>query len=389
MSKKLTMLGVGDIIPNLPDPNDTFKRVKDMITAADISFGQFEEVLVPEEHTELLDIVNCSSRGICVGKPKAAQATKNAGFDVVSAASNHSLDCGRLAFLGTLKYLRDAGLAVVGGGANEEEAHEFAVLERDGVKVAFLAYCSILPYGTWVQETRPGVNPARAYTYYEQVEIDQPGTRCRIHSYPNRYDLNNMINDIKRAKEVADIVVVSMHWGLHFVEAELADYQKDYAYAAIDAGADIILGHHAHILKGIEVYKGKAIFYSLGNFGITGRTFAEEDDQRGLTVYGARQEKTKSHAEIAAIRKGFGEGGRNFPEDCYKTFIAKMEIEDKKISKVSFIPAFIPLDGSVYALKPDDPMFAENVEYVRKITAEANLNTTYTVDGDEVIVDIK
>ena len=77
-----------------------------------------------------------------------------------------------------------------------------------------------------------------------------------------------MVEDIKQVRSVADVVIVSMHWGIHFMPAKLATYQKEVGHAAIDAGADLIIGTHPHILKGIEVYKGKVIFYSLGNFAM-------------------------------------------------------------------------------------------------------------------------
>src|SRR5262249_19456269 len=97
---------------------------------------------------------------------------------------------------------------------------------------------------------------------------DQPGTPARIHTYADRADLAALCADINAAKQRADRVVISMHWGIHFVPAVIADYQREVAHAAIDAGADLILGHHAHILKGAEVYRGKTIWYSIGNFAV-------------------------------------------------------------------------------------------------------------------------
>jgi hypothetical protein len=81
----------------------------------------------------------------------------------------------------------------------------------------------------------------------------------------HRDDLAALCADVAQARREADLVIVSLHWGIHFVPAVIADYQREVAHAAIDAGAELILGHHAHILKGVELYRGKAIFYSLGN----------------------------------------------------------------------------------------------------------------------------
>ena len=79
----------------------------------------------------------------------------------------------------------------------------------------------------------------------------------------------------KNAKEQADVVVMSIHWGIHHIPKVIAMYQPKVAHAAIDAGADLILGHHPHVLKGIEVYKGKVCFYSLGNFVLSSASSAE------------------------------------------------------------------------------------------------------------------
>src|SRR3990172_12505325 len=111
----------------------------------------------------------------------------------------------------------------------------------------------------------PGCAPMRASTFYQQVDY-QPGTPPEIISVANRDDLAAAIEDIKKAKASADIVVVSFHWGLHHMRGTLAMYEREVAHAVIDAGADLIVGHHPHVLKGIEVYKGKAVFYSMGNF---------------------------------------------------------------------------------------------------------------------------
>src|SRR6185369_12708651 len=136
----------------------------------------------------------------------------------------------------------------------------------DGTTVAFLAYSSILPQAYWADERRPGCAPMRAFTVYEQIEHDQPGTPARIHTYPHRDDLAALEADIRSAKARADLVFVSLHWGIHFVRAAIADYQRDIARAAIAAGAAAILGGHAHILKGCEIIEGKPVFHSLCNF---------------------------------------------------------------------------------------------------------------------------
>lgn len=382
--KTITLLATGDNIPSREDYDTLYCHVAPLLKNADITFGQVETVLIDKSIEDLYPFVASQARMPCSSDPEVAPGMKRNGFDIVSFASNHALDYGRVHFLNTIQYLRDAGLEVIGAGENEEDARKYSIIERDGTKIAFLGYCTILPQDYWAQESRPGMNPARGHTYYEQIEHDQPGTPCRIHSWAHKEDKARMLEDIKKAKQQADIVVVSMHWGIHFTEAEIAEYQFEYAHEAIDAGADLILGHHAHILKPIEVYKGKVIFYSLGNF-------AMEDPNNML-----RDKKTlrqdmrtsKKHQEMAKIRKGFGTGNakKTFPEDCYYTMIAKIEIKDKQITKVSYLPTYIPDDFAPYVVKPEDPMFDTINTYMRKINDIMEIEINYTVDGEEVVI---
>lgn len=382
--KTITLLATGDNIPSREDYDTLYCHVAPLLKNADITFGQVETVLIDKSIEDLYPYVASQARMPCSSDPEVAPGMKRNGFDIVSFASNHALDYGRVHFLNTIQYLRDAGLEVIGAGENEEDARRYSIIERDGTKIAFLGYCTILPQDYWAQESRPGMNPARGHTYYEQIEHDQPGTPCRIHSWAHKEDKARMLEDIRKAKQQADIVVVSMHWGIHFTEAEIAEYQFEYAHDAIDAGADLILGHHAHILKPIEVYKGKVIFYSLGNF-------AMEDPNNML-----RDKKTlrqdmrtsKKHQEMAKIRKGFGTGNakKTFPEDCYYTMIAKIEIKDKQITKVSYLPTYIPDDFAPYVVKPEDPMFDTINTYMRKINDIMEIEIKYTVDGEEVVI---
>ena len=385
MNEKITLLATGDNIPSQEDYDSLYCHVAPVLKQADITFGQVETVLIDKAIEDLYPYVASQARMPCSSDPAVAEGMKRNGFDIVSFSSNHALDYGRTHFLNTIGYLRDAGLEVIGVGADEEDARRFSVMERKGTKIAFLGYCSILPQDSWAQEARPGMNPARGHTYSEQIEHDQPGTPPRIHSWAHKEDNAKMLEDIRKAKEQADVVVVSMHWGIHFTEAQVAEYQFEYAHDAIDAGADLILGHHAHILKPIEVYKGKVIFYSLGNFAMEDPNNMERDKAT------LRQDMrtSKKHQEMAKIRGGFGEGStkKTFPEDCYYTIIAKIEIADKKISRVSYLPAYIPEDFNPYVVEPGDPLFGTIRDYMEKIDGMMGLDTAYSIDGNEIVVE--
>ncbi|MFP3975118.1 MAG: CapA family protein, partial [Dehalococcoidia bacterium] len=222
-----------------------------------------------------------------------------------------------------------------------------------------------------------GCVPLRAFTLYEQIEHDQPGTPCRIHTFPHRQDLQVMVDDITNAKSEADVVVLWPHWGIHFIPAVLADYQRDIAHAAIDAGADIILGHHPHILKGTEVYRGKAIFYSLCNFALD-LPADEEIRQR------------PGHKEIETLNSDWKPDPEYptyfLPPDSRKTLVTKCVISNKSIQKVSFLPTMVNKQSQPEILKSEDERFREVVDYMEEISQDQNLNNKYTISGDEVVL---
>ena len=137
--EKLVMYGVGDVAPYRDDLSSSFVHVKDLFQEGDLTFGQLESVL-----SETGPLSSCTRMG-CSSRPEVAGALKDAGFDVISFASNHALDYGRDAFKETLVHLRDAGLYVIGAGENEAKAREYPIIDVDGTKVAFLGYGSILP----------------------------------------------------------------------------------------------------------------------------------------------------------------------------------------------------------------------------------------------------
>jgi poly-gamma-glutamate capsule biosynthesis protein CapA/YwtB (metallophosphatase superfamily) len=371
MTDDIVLYGVGDVAPDREDPASIFEQVSGLLSTGDVVFCQLEAVL-SESGNPLPQV-----RHPCTGRPSVARALKEAGFDVVSFASNHCLDLGRDAFLDTLNVLEEEGLCVVGAGRSIEEARKPAIVDCRGTSIAFLAYNSILPQGYWADVNRPGCAPMRGLTLYEQIEHDQPGTPCRVHTFPHRDDLRAMVGDIVEAKSRADLVVVSMHWGIHFIPAVLADYQRDVAHAAVEAGADLILGTHPHILKGIEVYGGKVIFYSLCNFALDLRAPRELLQSPG-------------HREIAVLNPDWKPDPEYpsyfMPPDSRKTIIAKCTIGEKQIRRVSLLPVCVNKESQPEVLISSDPRFVEVTQYVEEITRDQGLGTGYTIEGDEVVI---
>jgi poly-gamma-glutamate capsule biosynthesis protein CapA/YwtB (metallophosphatase superfamily) len=366
------VLATGDLAPDRKDPDSCFAATAATLNAAELVFGQLETSFATRG-TRLPQ-----ARHAVLAQPACAAAIARAGFDVLSFAGNHCLDWGNEAFFETLRHLEDAGIAVVGAGENITAARQPVIRTlADGTRVAFLAYSSILPQAYWAEANRPGCAPLRAHTLYEQVEHDQPGTPARIHTWAHAGDLAAMQADIRAARALADVVLVSHHWGIHFVRAVIADYQREVARAAIAAGADAVLGHHAHILKGIEIIEGRPVFYSLCNFATDLRMTAE---------HAARP----SFREIQKLGEDWEpdfDSLYNFPPASRLSMIARLQIADGRIRETGFLPLYIDRDAVPRIVPPGDVRFGEVLAYLQAVTGEADLNGRYAVRGDRVVVE--
>lgn len=200
------------------------------------------------------------------GTPEMADALTEAGLDTVSLANNHMFDYGDDAFADTLALLKEIGLPHTGAGMNLAAARRPSILERGGLKIGILCFSSILPRGYAATKSRPGLNAIRAITAYEAWRDvnEYPGTAPRIVTWTNTEDMARMKRDISALKKRVDVVMVNHHWGTSMLHGH-QDYQTELGRASVDAGADLVLGGHAHVLQGIEMYKGVPIVYSMGN----------------------------------------------------------------------------------------------------------------------------
>jgi len=366
------ILATGDLAPDRDDYDESYVATRDTLRSADITFGQLETSFARK------GVRLPQARHAVLARPDGADALARAGFDVISMAGNHVMDWGSEAFFETRTNLERCGIRVVGAGADIGEARRPAVFTLgDGTRVAFLAYSSILPHSYWADERRPGCAPMRAFTFYEQIEHDQPGTPARIHTYPHREDLAAMEADIRAAKAQADLVFVSLHWGIHFVRAVIADYQRDVARAAIAAGADAILGGHAHILKGCELIDGKPVFYSLCNFAT---------DLRMDPAHAA----SKSFNEIRVLAEEWEpdfESLYNFPIAARLSMVARFEVAGGHMVRGGFLPVHIGRDAVPRFVAPGSADHDAVVDYVTAVTREAGLNAVYRHDGNMIVAE--
>ena len=364
MASMLTLLGCGDVGP-IHEPVDAFAELaQPTLVQADLRFAQVERVY-SERGAMQVHSGDAHSRV----PPHMASIFSTCGFDVVSVASNHAMDWGPDALLDTLDVLEARGIRTIGAGRNLAAARAPAILEKNGVRVAFLAYCSVLRDGYAAKPDQAGVAPLRAHTYYTPAEY-QPGMPPRIVTVPYDEDLAGMVEDIRAVRPRADAVVVSLHWGLHFIPRAIADYQPIAARAAFEAGADLILGHHAHVPKAIGVHAGKVCFYSLSNFIMSAPAAKPERHIQFAKRYGVTLDPDYPNLPYGV--------------DAKRSLIAKAKISSAGVQSVSFLPVLIDKELRPEVLKAGDPRFDDAVTYMR--WASEGYSDGLRIDGDEARV---
>lgn len=277
---EVTLLLLGDInVEQRTDPASAFVHIRPTLVDADLVYGNLEGLLVKSEGPDK-DIPD-KSGWQHIG-PEAVRALKAGNIAVVGVANNVAY--GRENILNSLLVLDANGILHTGAGANLDQAHRPAIVERKGVRIGFLQYTAKWYRADQQIATAMAAGVARVYSR-NGATVDPP-------------DLTRIREDIAKLRRQVDIVVVSSHnrdgmgreipengpggdgeravgrasrdslfapipLGPQFSQAE--DYEKELARAAIDAGADIVYGHGSHVLQGVEIYKGKPVMYCLGN----------------------------------------------------------------------------------------------------------------------------
>ena len=260
----LTIVGETNI-QERDEPAEAFSQVERLLNAADVLFGHMEGLLFPPSSDPSRPDIPYKS-GWHHSDPSQATGYKQAGFDAMCVASNVAY--GEEAIRSTLRTLGEMELPICGIGHDYTEAHTPVILEKSGVRFGYLSYTSVFwPTDHAAGEKRPGAATIKAYTAYQpgRRALEMPGAMPEIVTFPDEAELKAMQSDVTRLRPRVDVLVVSCHWGVSSSPG-VVSYQQTIGRAAIDAGADVVFGHHPHVVQPVEVWKGRPIFYSMGNF---------------------------------------------------------------------------------------------------------------------------
>lgn len=363
---------VGDLILDEPSPDVLFDLARTRLLQSDLLIG----------HVEVPHSSRGSERNVAVPAPSSAPenlaALKRAGFHIVTLAGNHIADAGPDGVADTVAELRRLGIATTGAGMDLQAARQPALLEREGVRFGVLSYNCVGPRESWAGEGRAGCAYVHVLTHYE-LEYASPGGPPAVYTFADPGTLDMMVADIESLRPQVDLLVVSLHKGLGHTPGAVGMYEHQISRSAIDAGADVVLGHHAHILQGMEVYRNRPIFHGLGNFAIA---------TKALNVDGNSNPARRAWAERRRKLFGFEPDPEYatypFHPDAKNTVIAFCEVDGQGIRSAGFTPCFVNRYSQPEVLGNDDRGRAV-AGYVRDITTRAGLKAEFTWEDDRVL----
>ena len=222
---------VDKVMEQKGDFNFPFRYVKEFLNSADLTFANLEGP-ISDQGQELGHLYSFRA------DPQVISGLKEAGFDILSLANNHLYDWGPDALLDTISRLNNYNIQTVGAGYDQNQAYRPIILDIDNYKIAFLAASDIPPKNAAATQEKPGI------AWLSSTLIEQ---------------------EIMNIKNQVDLIVLSLHSGNEYLQLA-SDKQKTLYRQFIDAGADLIIGHHPHVIQEVENYNHGFIFYSLGNF---------------------------------------------------------------------------------------------------------------------------
>ena len=288
MSLKIYLTGDINLL-NVSDSQHPFQHLKKTLEPADLIFSNLECCFFDTSRPGTI-----SGREGFFVPTKLAEALFDGGISAVGMANN--VNYSPKAIRSSIETLEKLGIKHAGAGMNRKEAHRPIIIEHNDLRIGFLQRSSIFwPANHAALEDYPGIAILKAHTAYEPTLPHKPGSPPTVHTWADPAGLAEFKQEISDLKKRCDLVISSHHWGL---KETVFDYQIEIAHAAIDAGADVVMGHGAHMPLPIEIYKEKPIFYGLAHLFFL-----------------------------------MGHGGKRQTGDG---LIAKLTVESKQITKVAF-----------------------------------------------------
>jgi poly-gamma-glutamate synthesis protein (capsule biosynthesis protein) len=344
----------GDLVLDEPRPEHWLSDIAPALHEADLAVGHLE---VPHTRrcTELYGDVPAPA-----ADPDHLAALRDAGFHVLTLAGNHMADCGPEGIADTKRELDRLGIACCGAGADLNEARRPAILKIGGKRIAVLSYNCVGPENGWATDTNAGV----AFVRLETPNSEPVSPSARLERAAPE-SVAAMQQDVTSAKRKTDFVIVALHKGIVHTPARLAPYERPIAHAAIDAGADTVVGHHAHIIRGMEFYRGKPVFHGLGNGCVVTRALSPDQD------HPARADWARKRKELFGFEPDPNYQLAPFHPQAINSMLGRVRWHDDGRMEAGFTPVHVAPPGR--PVIADGGKAREIIDYVEQITVAAGL----------------
>jgi poly-gamma-glutamate capsule biosynthesis protein CapA/YwtB (metallophosphatase superfamily) len=368
----MRLLIVGDLILDEPDPDSFFEPSRELLRSADLLIG----------HVEVPHTARGAPSSVDIPAPPAdpahLSALAGAGVGVATLAGNHLFDSGPNGVEDTIAGLHRLGIATAGAGMTVAEARRPAVVDAAGLSVGVLSYNCVGPRESRATSRKAGAAALDVLTHYE-LDYAGPGGPPSVYTFVTPESLDALRADVLALRESVDVLVVAFHKGIGHVPVTVHAYERELGRTAIDCGADVVVGHHAHILRGIEIYRGRPVFHGLGNFVTVTHALTPGDATAAeLDAWSQRRRELFGFAPDPAMPF------YPFHPESRNTIVADCSIEGGKVD-AAFIPCWIDDRGRPVPVARDG-RGDEVAAYVEQITAEAGFETSFGWDGRRVAV---
>jgi poly-gamma-glutamate synthesis protein (capsule biosynthesis protein) len=363
---------LGDLILGEPEPDFFFERARAVLSAKDLVVGHLE---VPHTHRgrELAFDVPAEPHA-----PERLSALARAGVHIATLAGNHIYDFGPEGIVDTLHALSAAGVATCGAGVDLRAANAPARVQRRDQRIGVLSFNAVGPREAFAQDERAGCAYVRIVNSATGEEVGPQTVELQA-TIPDATSLAELSRAIEQLAREVDVVVVALHKGIVHTPALLAGYERPLARAAIEAGAHIVVGHHAHILRGIELWQGRPIFHGLGNFVTVTRALNLDNPHPARARWAEERRK----------RFGFTPDPLyvNYPfhPEAKHALIADCRVSTHGQVDAGYLPCWILPSGQPEPCGHDARGQAV-FDYVADISRRAGFATEFAWQGDRVLV---
>jgi len=352
----------GDLVLDEPDAGYWLSGIAPALREADITIGHLE---VPHTASNVEVGGDVPAPG---APPENLAALPAAGFDVVTLAGNHIGDCGAEGIADTIGTLDSHGIRHSGAGSSLAAARAAAVATAEGRRVAVLSYNCVGPEEGWAGPRKGGC----AYLPITTADGSPVSPTAPLEGVsPVAADI--LREDLRSAQDEADFVIVALHKGIVHTPSKLAPYEREVAQLAVDCGADAVISHHAHIVRGIEFHNGRPIFHGLGNGCVVTSALSPDQDHPARKEWAERRKKLFGFEPDPAYRLA------PFHPEAVNAFIGRIEFRTGELPRISIVPVFVEAPGR--PVLADATQGRAIYDYVERITRDAGL-PAIRIDAD-------